>query len=441
LYNWGLALIQEIGLEQDRIQILILVYGQTVPNRLNLKEFESVVLKHTDYRCLAKSDRRYKWVDLQASFRIQSVKLNPGDGCWTIGKRELKVIFEVNDLKIDMDVVAFSTDLRRKDRYANKMHMLLLNDPLIQVSRTGKGLPKLNRSAEDAARAEGKSIEKFKQKLAEQEEEDFASVGAGTNVNASGMDSAESDGTNTAKATDKGAAEEKMRMAFGRQSENRKLRAAELAIKIAKKAEMRAAVLKKEEERRQRVAAFLASSTAEKVALGSPSSVALGSRSSVALGSRSSLASARTLPDNDVVIEVNKITNDKGSGNDDEVDDGGDDNALAEQGGDIDTSGINRSRAGQDHGIISGINDYVGQITGESERGLEPKSEEDLLRERLAAHQSARAAARAEEKRQLRELVEKRLAARAQRKAVEMAVAASTVLEGTGNDATKANAT
>ena len=263
LYNWGLALTQEFGLEQDRIELLVLIYGKTIPNRLNLAEFELLVLKHTSYKALEKQERKYKWLDLMASFRIQSIKLRPSDECWTIGKRQLRTVLEVNDLNIVFDVTAFTSDLKRCDRYTNKIHMLLLDDPLISGKRlslaSGRGSTS---SLEAMAHAEKRRLEQFKKKIAAEEHEQ--ELEGKNSDNMENVDTTGDPGSIPPVINKNQAAEDTMRSAFRKKEIEKENRAAERAVKMAQKAEARASYLKEDEERRQRVTAYLAKVREEK---------------------------------------------------------------------------------------------------------------------------------------------------------------------------------
>ena len=261
LYNWGLALTQEFGLEQDRIELLVLIYGKTVPNRLNLTEFELLVLKHTSYKALEKQERKYKWLDLMASFRIQSIKLRPSDECWTIGKRQLRTVLEVNDLNIVFDVTAFTSDLKRCDRYTNKVHMLLLDDPLISGKRLSYGKGSTS-SLEAMAHAEKRRLEQFKKKIAAEEDQQELEGERGNGDN--GVPTDDPDSKPPAVIDKNKAVEDSMRSAFRKKEMEKEHRAAERAIKMVQKAEARASYLKEDEDRRQRVAAYLAKMREEK---------------------------------------------------------------------------------------------------------------------------------------------------------------------------------
>ena len=375
LYNWGLALTQQFGLEQDRIELLILVYGKTVPNRLKLSEFELVVLKHTSYKALEKQERKHKWIELIESFRIQSIKLRPGDECWTIGRRQLRTILDVNDLAIVFDVTVFTSDLKRSDRYSNKIHMLLLDDPLV----SGKRLSRSNTPAslEALTRAENKRLEQFKRRIAA--EEDDAEVGEGIADDSVG-DGGDGAGAGAdSKAAKKEAAAANMKRAFMTKSVEKETKAAERAIKMAQKAAARTAFLKEDEERRQRVNAYLAKLKEQQ-------------------------QGQSDVPTEDELREVDDFDTD-------------DRDAVA-------TAAAAASQREED-----GVMDAAVDVVTSPEPPAPALTPEEQLRAqlaaKLAAHQQRRAEEKAHEKQRLRDMVQRRLDARKQRLAEEAAVVAA----------------
>ena len=383
LYNWGLALTQQFGLEQDRIELLILVYGKTVPNRLKLSEFELIILKHTSYKALEKQERKHKWVDLIESFRIQSIKLRPGDECWTIGRRQLRMILDVNDLTIVFDVTVFTSDLKRSDRYSNKIHMLLLDDPLV----SGKRLSTLGgngpASLEALTRVENKRLEQFKRRITA--EEDDAADGEDS------IDGMSGDGTGGGTGGDSQTAKNEavsinMKRAFMAKSFEKESKAAERAIKMAEKAAARAVFLKEDEERRQRVNAYLAKLKEKQ---------------------RGGIAAVQSAggPDGPTEDELREVDNF----------DGDDRDAMA--------AGASSPRHDAEHvDNVSAAADSAPVVPPPP--NLTPEEQlRSQLAEKLAAHQLRRAEEKALEKRRLREMVQARLDARKQRLAEAAATA------------------
>jgi hypothetical protein len=142
LYNWGVALIADLGFESDRVDLLLLTYGRTSPNRITLMEFELIIMKHSNLTTFEKKERRQKWIDLLASFKIQAGRPKGGINVLTIGKRQLQAILDVNEVLIVFDLTVYVADLRRNDKYSNKLHSVLIEDPLIsgkRLSRLGRG--------------------------------------------------------------------------------------------------------------------------------------------------------------------------------------------------------------------------------------------------------------------------------------------------------------
>ena len=89
----------------------------------------------------------------------------------SISKRAFKLILDVNELELNVDMGRLTKDASRVDQYATKLHMLLLDDPLIG----GKFLEgvKLQR---DAGKGEGERKRRFVRTV-EQEEQQFATYG------------------------------------------------------------------------------------------------------------------------------------------------------------------------------------------------------------------------------------------------------------------------
>jgi hypothetical protein len=173
MFNWGLSLSVDIGLETDRLELLILSYGKTVPKKITVKEFETILLKHTKFREINdKRLRKDKWLDLLASFKLHATSKNRSYSP-TIGRRQFQTILEVNEIAVAMDFPLFVSDLRKFDRYANKLHMLLVDDPLI----SGKRIT-MHKSAEDYADEEKRRMAKFQKRIAVEEFEYSAAIQA-----------------------------------------------------------------------------------------------------------------------------------------------------------------------------------------------------------------------------------------------------------------------
>ena len=83
----------------------------------------------------------------------------------SIGKRQFQAIMDVTDLKFDMDLSKITKDMRKSDRQANRLHLLLMDDPLI----SGNPVPISTNSIEEF---EVKRLKSFKEQL-ENEEREF----------------------------------------------------------------------------------------------------------------------------------------------------------------------------------------------------------------------------------------------------------------------------
>ena len=107
-------------------------------------------------------ERERKWLDLMASFKIHQVKKEGYPD--SIGKRQFQTILEVNEIDMDLNVVRITKDMRRADRYSNKLHMLLLDDPLIKETLTLKRPAKSTRPIRTTTKDCVTSKQEFKRK-------------------------------------------------------------------------------------------------------------------------------------------------------------------------------------------------------------------------------------------------------------------------------------
>lgn len=131
LYNWGLTLAMDMGLATDKVELLLMVYSKKMPRRITLPDFEKFMKEHSTWRYIRRrTERERKWLDLMASFKIHQVKKEGYPD--SIGKRQFQTILDVNEVDMDLNIVRLTKDMRRGDRYSNKLHMLLLDDPLIK---------------------------------------------------------------------------------------------------------------------------------------------------------------------------------------------------------------------------------------------------------------------------------------------------------------------
>ena len=220
MYNWGVALTADLGMESDRVDLLILTYGRTSPNRITLNEFKIIILKHSSHKKLEKRERKVKWIDLMASFKIQAGSQRSEDVTKSIGKRQLRAILDVNDIQFDFDLSAFAVDLRNNDRYMSRLHGLLVDDPLISGKRLASKLG-YAQAAEERLEMEKIRINAFHSRIAAEEAESSECVG----VSSIPLEEVE----------------ENLRSGFQRAADLQENRAATRAIRMAEKAELRTA--------------------------------------------------------------------------------------------------------------------------------------------------------------------------------------------------------
>ena len=89
----------------------------------------------------------------------------------SISKKAFKLILDVNELDLNIDMGRLTKDVSKVDQYATKLHMLLLDDPLI--NGTFLECVKLHK---DSSKADKERKRKFVRTV-EREEETFASYG------------------------------------------------------------------------------------------------------------------------------------------------------------------------------------------------------------------------------------------------------------------------
>ena len=131
MYNWGLTLAMDMGLATDKLELLLNVYAKKLPRRITAPDFERIIKEHSNWRKIRdRREKSAKWLDLMASYKIHTYRKEGYPD--TIGKRQFHTILDVTEVELDLDVVRLTRDIRRADRYSNKLHMLLLDDPLIK---------------------------------------------------------------------------------------------------------------------------------------------------------------------------------------------------------------------------------------------------------------------------------------------------------------------
>ena len=221
MFNWGVALTADVGMENDRVDLLMLTYGRTSPNRITLTEFELIILKHTSFKHMDKKERKLKWTDLVASFKIQAGSQRSVDVTKSIGKRQMRSILDVNDIVMAFDLTEFASDLRHNDRYMCRLHSLLVDDPLINGKRLSTQAL-YGKTREERLGEEKRRMDAFSKRIAAEEDES-----RGEAVPYSAGQEVDSDAA--------------MRAAFARAAELQENRAATRAIRMAEKAEKRSA--------------------------------------------------------------------------------------------------------------------------------------------------------------------------------------------------------
>jgi hypothetical protein len=157
------------------LDMLLTVYAKKLPKRFTLQSFEIIMNLHTTLRHLNKHDRSTKWLDLAASFKIHAVmKKGLPD---SIGKRQCKVVLDVNEVELDINFDRLTRDMRAGDKLTNKLHLLIMDDPLVQSDRKVRREHLLRMQAPDKNKAVEEQImrmKRFKQEL--NSEEDYYGI-------------------------------------------------------------------------------------------------------------------------------------------------------------------------------------------------------------------------------------------------------------------------
>ena len=167
-YNWGISMMPELGLEGDKLEFLTSLYCRTISKRLVESDFKVIVLYHTTFKNI--DDRREKkerWLDLKISWRIQKYRKTGYPD--SITQRSMRSIMKVNELSFDIDIVRATKDMRKYDKSASKLHMLLLDDPLLGDGgkKIGKNLKESPKQDEDNE----KELNSFEEVMRREEEE------------------------------------------------------------------------------------------------------------------------------------------------------------------------------------------------------------------------------------------------------------------------------
>ncbi len=68
-YNWGLALNESIGLQSDKLEMLMMFYCRKAEGRIIVTEFELIVRLHTSFRFFDKRNRIGIMRDLRTDWK------------------------------------------------------------------------------------------------------------------------------------------------------------------------------------------------------------------------------------------------------------------------------------------------------------------------------------------------------------------------------------
>lgn len=130
-YTWGMVLTTDLGLANEKIEALIQTYCKLCYPRVTLKDFRRILCSHTSYRKITDVQlKRRKWQSLWISFQLFEKKSSYHD-IKTITKRLFLNILDLHDVQLDIDIDVLTRDMSASDYEATKIHMLLLEDPII----------------------------------------------------------------------------------------------------------------------------------------------------------------------------------------------------------------------------------------------------------------------------------------------------------------------
>jgi hypothetical protein len=130
-YNWGLCLCsQETATERDKLSLLFSYYGKCVRNRLSLSEFEVVIKRHTDFNDLERHQKKIKWDDLLASFKLHAKPKDKHPD--TVGLRHMEILLEVNKIAVRLDLTRIINNIKKQDRTGRSLLAMLDDDPVLK---------------------------------------------------------------------------------------------------------------------------------------------------------------------------------------------------------------------------------------------------------------------------------------------------------------------
>jgi len=165
MYNWGLTLAMDMGLATDKLELLLNVYAKKLPRRITAPDFERIIKEHSSWRKIRdRREKAAKWLDLTASYKIHIYRKEGYPD--TIGKRQFHTILDVTEVELDLDVVRLTRDIRQADKYSNKLHMLLLDDPLIK----GNFNAEIGKMLQDETAEDSERLRDFEARVAAEEE-------------------------------------------------------------------------------------------------------------------------------------------------------------------------------------------------------------------------------------------------------------------------------
>jgi hypothetical protein len=151
-FNWGFSIITDMGLEADKLDYLVALYCKSLPNRITEMDFKHFLIYHTSFKAITdKKEKRDKWYDLKASWRIYAYKTPNAPPC--ISARSMRRIMRVNELVFELDIVKMTKDMKRQDKSANRLHMLLLDDPVISGKKASISTADIEAAYEDQYKA------------------------------------------------------------------------------------------------------------------------------------------------------------------------------------------------------------------------------------------------------------------------------------------------
>lgn len=128
-YNWGLVLNVEQGLARDKIELLNLALSSDSESKLSEKEFYKVITHHTSYRKLAGRRKKVIFRDMKTCFKKFSTK--PPYSPYIVTKHDVLEILDMTGIELDIDFDRLVRTMRASDAEHDRMHMLLMDDPLI----------------------------------------------------------------------------------------------------------------------------------------------------------------------------------------------------------------------------------------------------------------------------------------------------------------------